>query len=361
MNDTATRIRSLTERLVAIRSVAGNPEGLEASLSCALAELPGYTVERFERNGIKSALVYNTEARPGRFTFLLNCHLDVIPAKDEQFTPRIEGDRLIGAGAMDMKGNLAAALVAFDEVAKTLKTPVALQLVTDEEEGGFDGTKLQVEKGVRADFVLATEPTNFDIVNQARGVLKLHITTHGVTAHGAYPWRGDNAVWKMHEFLTALKAAYPLPTKEGWETTVNVGMLSTDNTAFNKIPDTCTVGIDVRFVSEDSERVLPSILALLPEGTTYDILANEAALFTEKTNEYLAALSKIAADTLGAPVSVRGAQGTSDARHFQVVDCPGIEFGPVGGGIGSDDEWVDLPSLLKYHGIITAFLRSLDA
>jgi succinyl-diaminopimelate desuccinylase len=59
-------------------------------------------------------------------------------------------------------------LFAFIDCAENLKYPVALQLLTDEEIGGFDGTKFQVESGVNAEFVIATEPTNLDIVVKAK-------------------------------------------------------------------------------------------------------------------------------------------------------------------------------------------------
>lgn len=352
------KILPLTKQLVALKSIDGNPEALEEILDLTLSHLSEFTIERFERNGIESALVYNTSARPERFKVLLNTHLDIIPGKEEQYTPRVVGDKMYGAGVMDMKANLAAALFAFKDVAKTVEYPVALQFVTDEELGGFDGTKLQVEEGVRADFVLATEPTNFDIVHKAKGVLWLKITTPGVTAHGAYPWRGENAIWKMQAFLEALKLQRPIPTEEVWETTVNLSTIYATNKAYNKIPDECVVGLDIRFVPEDKDTILKSITDLLPQDATVEILAQEPALSTERNNPFIQSLEKISAPIIGRDVVLRAAQGSSDARHFQPFGCPGIEFGPIGGGIGSDDEWVDIPSLEKYYEIIKKFLTS---
>ncbi len=66
-----------------------------------------YTIERFERNGIKSALIYFGRTRPKEFKVLLNGHLDVVPGKKEAYTPKIKGNRLYGVGAMDMKANVA--------------------------------------------------------------------------------------------------------------------------------------------------------------------------------------------------------------------------------------------------------------
>lgn len=359
MNSSASdRILPLTKELVAIKSIDGNHEALDESLNLALRHLSEFTIERFERKGVKSALVYNTPTRPERFKILLNTHLDIIPAKEEQYIPREVGDRLYGAGVMDMKANLVAALFAFKDIAKEVAYPIALQLVTDEELGGFDGTKFQVEEGVRADFVLATEPTNFDIVHKAKGVLWLKITATGTTAHGAYPWRGDNAIWKIQTFLEALKTQRPIPVGEVWETTVNLSAIEAANKAYNKIPDECVVGLDIRFVPNEADTILESVTRLLPEGATVEILAHEPALATDADSESIKKLESISSSVLGRDIVLRGAQGSSDARHFQPVGCPGIEFGPIGGGIGSDDEWVDVPSLEKYYEIIKQFLRS---
>lgn len=356
MTDKLTEIVELTKKLVAIPSVTENPDGLAEVLTLALSYLPGYTVEHFERNGIKSALVYSAPERPKRFTILLNCHLDVIPGKEEQYTPRVDGDRIYGAGVMDMKANLACALLAFRDVAHMATHPIALQLVTDEEMGGFNGTKLQVEEGVRADFVLATEPTSLDIVYKTKGILWLKITAHGVTAHGAYPWRGENAIWKMHDFLSALQKAFPVPKEEVWSTTVNVSTVASANHAYNKIPDDCVVGLDIRYAPEDTESILGRIQALVPVGFTVEVLAQEPATLTDVENPLIMRLKEIAHATTGKDIVLRGAQGSSDARHFAPVLCPGIEFGPVGGGIGSDEEWVDIPSLESYYEIIKKFI-----
>ncbi len=349
-------IVSLTKKFVSIKSIQGNTKALERILELALSNLKGYTIERFTHNGVKSALIYNSQKRPKRFKIMLNGHLDVIPGKRSQYFPKIKGHRLYGVGSMDMKANVACLIAAFKEVATKVNYPLGLQLVTDEEVGGFDGTKYQVEEGVRADFVIAGEPTNFDIVNRAKGVLWMKISTYGKTAHGAYPWRGENAIWKMEEFFDVLKKRYPIPNQEKWITTVNVSRVETSNQSFNKIPDDCMTWLDVRFIPEEANTIVKSIRRLLPKGFALEIVAKEPALVTDDGNEYIKALQKIGRQVLKKKVTLRGAQGSSDARHFARVNCPGIEFGPIGGGIGSDDEWVDIPSLEKYYRVLTKFL-----
>lgn len=350
------KILDLTEKLISIRSISGNPKGLEAALELALSELTGFTIENFERNGIRSALIYAASERPKCFKVLFSGHLDVVPGKEEQYTPRREGDRLYAIGSMDMKANVACLITAFKQVARSVSYPLGLQLVTDEEVGGFDGTKYQVEQGVRADFVIAGEPTNFDIVHQAKGVLNARITARGTTAHGAYPWRGDNAIWKMQQFLGVLLEKFPIPDKQKWITTLNLSRISTSNTAFNKIPDDCCIDLDIRFVPEDSETAVSALKELMPVGFEIEVLCKEAALSTDSEHACIKLLKEIADSKTAGNIAIRGAQGTSDARFFSQVGCPGVEFGPIGGDIGSDTEWVSVASLEQYTQILIEFL-----
>lgn len=350
----------LIKEFVSIRSTSEDTKALEKILELALSNVKGYTIERFTRNGVKSALIYNSPKRPKKFKIILNGHLDVIPGKEHQYTPHIKDNRLYGVGSMDMKANVVCLMMAFREVADTIRYPLGLQLTTDEETGGFDGTKYQIDKGVRADFVIAGEPTNFDIVHRAKGVLWVEISSKGKTAHGAYPWKGENAILKMNEFLNVLKKKYSIPAQEKWLTTVNVARIETRNVAFNKIPDDCMVGLDIRYIPEDTSTVVRSIQTLLPKGFTFRILAQEPALHTDADNEYVKILQKISGQIIKKKIMLRGAHGSSDARHFVRINCPGIEFGSIGGGIGSDNEWVDIPSLETYYKILKTFLLSIN-
>jgi succinyl-diaminopimelate desuccinylase len=349
-------IVSFTEELIALRTVPERPNQLQQALSLCVSRVRSGTVEHFEHNGWRSILVYNTPVRPERFRVILNGHLDVIPGKDHQYTPGVRGDRLYGVGATDMKANVACIIHVFNEMASQVSYPLALQLVTEEELGGFDGTKYQIEQGVRGDFVIAAESTNFDIVNQAKGVLWVKVTAHGTTAHGAYPWRGDNAVQKMARFLAILESTYPTPRELAWCTTVNVSAIRSANTAYNKIPDHCEVQLDIRFLPGEIDKVLEKLRSIIPRDFTFEIVANEPALFVAESNEFVQHLRTAAEAVRSASCSFYCAQGSSDARHYTRIGDAGVEFGPIGGGIGTDDEWIDIPSLQQYCDVLTRFL-----
>ncbi|QQS61593.1 MAG: M20/M25/M40 family metallo-hydrolase [Candidatus Moraniibacteriota bacterium] len=350
------KILSLAKKLITFQSSFENKKELERIFQFTLSHFQDFNKEYFERNGVKSVLIYNKKRRPKKFTLLLNGHLDIIPAKKNQFIPVIKNDRLYGAGAMDMKANIACLIIAFQEMAHRVSYPLGLQLVTDEEVGGFDGTKYQIEKGVLTDFVLSAEPTNFDIVHQAKGILILKISAKGKTAHGAYPWRGKNAIWMMHNFLSNIQKEYTFPKQEQWVTTLNLNSIETSNKAYNKIPDDCSVSFDVRFVLGEKEIFLEKLKKLMPKNFSLEILVDEDVLYTDPKNNSLLLLQAISKKILKKEVILRGAQGSSDARHFSQRGCPGIEFGPIGGGIGSDEEWVNIPSLSTYYQILSEYI-----
>jgi succinyl-diaminopimelate desuccinylase len=354
------KILSLTKQFVSIKSKFDNQVALDEILRLAQANLQEFTIERFERNGVKSVLVYNSPTRPKKFKIILNGHLDIIPGKDEQYNVTLKDDKLYGVGAMDMKAGVACLIFAFKEVANRIDYPIGLQLVTDEELGGFNGTKYQIEEGVRADFVISGETTNLRILNKTKGVLQVQITCKGVTAHGAYPWRGENAVWKMNKFLNILNEAFPSPSSEQWTTTVNLSRIGTSNNSYNKIPDDCTIWLDIRFIPEDTEIVLEKIKKLLPNEFRMEVLVNEPALFVAENNKYLKKLQQTAKKVTNKDVITYSAHGSTDARHYMHVNTPGIDFGPIGGNIGADDEWVNIPSLLTFYTVLTSFLLSLQ-
>ncbi len=353
------KIVALTKEFVSIKSNSGNANELEKILEIALSNLKGYKIERFENNGVKSALIYNSKKRPQKFKIILNGHLDVVPGKEYQYIPKIINGKLYGVGSMDMKASVACLIIAFEEVASRVNYPLALQLVTDEEIGGFNGTKYQVDRGVKADFVIAGESTNFNIVTKAKGILCVKIFSKGKTAHGAYPWRGKNAIWEMNKFLNLLGERYPVPNHQEWITTVNLSKIKTSNQSFNKIPDDCEIWLDIRYIPEETDTIVNNIKELLSQGFKLNIVSKEPALVVDENNNYLKILQEVDERIIKKKVLLYGAQGSSDARHFTRVGIDGIEFGPIGGNIGSDNEWVSIKSLEQYYQILKNFLLAI--
>jgi acetylornithine deacetylase/succinyl-diaminopimelate desuccinylase-like protein len=180
--------------LLAIPSTADRPDQLHRALEYVLGFVgPGFEVRRFESAGKPSALVYTGRAEGAEdptFHVILNAHLDVVPADADGFQPRRDGDRLYARGAQDMKISALAEALAFRELAASLPQPVALQLVTDEEVGGRNGTRHQLACGVRGRFVIIGETSGLRIVTESKGMLGVNLRAEGHGAHSAYQWLG---------------------------------------------------------------------------------------------------------------------------------------------------------------------------
>jgi succinyl-diaminopimelate desuccinylase len=352
-------LTDFAKKLISIASTRENNAQLHEVITCATEDLKGFTIEHFERDSVPSVLVYSDTVRPEKFKVILNAHLDVVPALESQFHPVEKDGYLYGRGAIDMKAAAAVEILVFKELAKTLSFPVGLQLVTDEEIGGFNGTKLQTEKGVRADFVIAGEPTNFGINTKAKGILWLKVIAKGVTAHGAYPWQGKNALLKLEKFLSRLIEKFPEPTEEVWKTTVNLSRIETRNRTNNKVPDDAVAILDVRFVPEDALTILETIHKLGGGDVEFEVLENEPPQFTDEKDVFVDVLKKAVADIMGEEANLIVKHGGSDVRHFNAVGCAGVTFGPIGSGLHTDDEKVLIKSLEQYSDILKKFLLSL--
>ncbi len=352
-------VLTLAKNLITIRSTHENAEELREVLQIARNALNGNTVEEFERNGIPSLLAYNTPGRPEQFKIILNAHLDVVPGHDYQYSPTVKDGRLYGRGCYDMKAAAAAQIIAFKELAGVVNYPLALQLVTDEEIGGHNGTLYQIEKGVRGDFVIAGEPTDFQIGNKAKGVLWVKIKTNGTAAHGAHLWNGNNAITQMQKIIQKIHKAFPVPSSAKWTSTVNIARIETSNNTINVVPEDCSLYLDIRFTHGKADGILEKIQSFLPSTAEFEVLTNDTSMHTHVKNGYVKYLKKATKNVAHKTPSIIERHGGSDLRHFAQVGCEGVEFGPKGAGLHSDEEWVDIKSLEQYYTILKEFLLSV--
>jgi succinyl-diaminopimelate desuccinylase len=348
---------TLASQLIGLRTDAARHDELRVALDLIARQLPAdVTVEWFVRNGHHSFLAYAGASRPARFRVILNGHVDVIPGKSHQYHATRVDDRLYGVGALDMKSNLAVLCAVFVEMVHQVSYPLALQVVSDEEIGGFDGTLLQIEHGVRADFVISGETTQFNVVHQAKGIVWLKVHAQGMTTHGAYPWRGQNALSMLTTAWQRIATTFPVPTSEAWVTTVNLARIETTNMAFNKVPDAAQMWLDIRCIPADAATVVARIGACVGTECHVEVVTNEPALDVPATHPDIVRIQAAVQAVRGMPAQLRAAMGSSDARHFTRVGCAGVEFGPLGGGIGSDEEWTSVAGLAQYARILRQFL-----
>src|SRR5881275_1481209 len=171
----------LAERL--IRYDTSRPDELIAAAGFVKGWLESRDIEvhDHDHNGLP---VLTAEVGPRRDDapcVVLHGHLDVVPGRPEQFHPRLEGDRLIGRGAYDMKGGLAAMMCALKDADSQERVRVRLVCVPDEESEELDvrSTDDVVRRGLGGEFAITGEPTDLHIGVEAKGVLVMRIEVHG--------------------------------------------------------------------------------------------------------------------------------------------------------------------------------------
>ena len=196
-------------------------------------------------------------------TLLLHGHIDVVPGRPEQFEPRVEGDRLIGRGAYDMKGALAAMLLAVADLREQSRVRVRLGVVPDEEseEDAERGGDLLVSEGFLGDFVITGEPTDMHVGVAAKGVVAMRLRVDGRAAHGATPWLGENAILRALDVFRAIQSL-PFASRSSElfdRPSINLGRILGGD-ALNKVPDTCYIDVDVRYLPEqDPDAILAEV------------------------------------------------------------------------------------------------------
>jgi succinyl-diaminopimelate desuccinylase len=349
--------------LLAVPSTYDRPVDLGRALDLVLGFTgPGFTVERFESGGKPSALVYHGAQR-SHFRVILNAHLDVVPAPPHQFRPRREGDRLYARGAQDMKLSALAQAQVFREVAGRLPYPIALQLVTDEETGGRDGTLHQLEQGVRGEFVIIGEHSGLDIVTESKGIISATLRATGHGAHGAYQWLGDNALVKLHRSLGNILARYPVATEEAWRTTVNLARIQTPNTARNQIPELAEAWLDIRFPPEDADfdgksasEITTYLAAFCEPGVTPAVDYADPPHMADQNRPEVRSLQK-AARNQGYRGGFLRKHGAGDARFYYQHGIDAVAFGISGDGQHGPDEHADTTTIEPYYRALKEFLH----
>jgi succinyl-diaminopimelate desuccinylase len=351
--------RQLAERLISYDT--SRPEGIVTAASFVKGWLEAREID--VRDHVHEGLpVIEAAVGPRGFpSVVFHGHLDVVPGNEEQFSPRVEGDRLIGRGAYDMKGGLAAMLLAMHELVGSDKVRVHLLCVPDEESEEVESrsTDVLVNGGLKADFAITGEPTNLHIGVQAKGVLAMRLEVRGRSAHSSTPWLGDNAVLKAVDVFRQIECLpFSRESSDMFDRpSINLGRIMGGD-ALNRVPDLCVMAVDVRYLpGQDPGEILSQIRAIGDVTVTKTFIHPPAQV--SPANTYVRALrDAVARSVQGEAMSV-GRDGASDAIAFLQAGIPAVEFGPAGGGHHGPEEWVSIASLARYREALVDFVRAL--
>ena len=349
------RIIELAQKAICIKSTADNQENLKEVMNVFVGRFDNtsvFEIKRFLHEGKPSAIIMPKSKVP---KIWFNAHLDVVPGEEHLFSPLIKNNRLIGRGALDMK---TAASCMTELTRKLIMSGhnIGLMLVTDEEIGGQKGTKfLMDQKIVRPEFVIVGEATDFEIGIESKGVLSLEIISKGKSAHGSRPWLGKNAFGEIIKPVQKLLSDFPIPKKEAWKTTINMGAIYAGD-AVNQVPDKCILKLDIRYVPHDDPQLILNRTKKIFLEQEVLVKMFEPPIFSKKTNPYIKLFSKSTNKVLKTKPIFRRGHGSADIRFFTEKGIPAIAFGLRGKGLHSNHEWVSLKEINKYVKILESFI-----
>jgi len=337
-------------------------------------ENEGINHQRFEPvNGHVSVVATVGKGKP---TLILCGHIDVVPAGDfarwsvHPYKGEIREGKIVGRGATDQKGGVAAMLMAVAAVKEfegEIRGRVSVASVSDEEALGPGGALwLLQNKKLAGDVCLITEPTGrldgaYSIVAGERGTCWLKIKAHGKPAHGSTPVLGKNAVAMLTEFLPKLKMLESMVVKVprdaerlvkngrkelSWVAkkqvisvshlarvlnhyTVNVGTIA-GGTKVNVVPENCEAEIDIRVPpGGDQNGVEEFVRSVLPQDLTYEVINRTMPSYTLADNPLIRTVQQGAYRVFGYKPQPTYMAATSDAHHFrELLSLPTVAFGP---------------------------------
>jgi succinyl-diaminopimelate desuccinylase len=349
--------RALTERLVTYDTAT--PEGIQTAAGFIKGWLEAREID--VKDGVHNGLpVLAATVGPKEGpTLVLHGHIDVVPGRPEQFVPRIDGDKLFGRGAYDMKGGLAAMMCTLRDVAEQGRVRVHLVVVADEESDNpaQRGSDYLVEKGYTGDFAITGEPTDLHIGVQAKGVLGLRIEVRGTAAHGSTPWEGDNAIVRAVDVFRTIETLpfagesselFPRPS-------ISLGRIIGGD-ALNKVPDRCVIDVDIRYLPGQDPKTLLQQIEAIPHTDVKTIFHRDPAIVSRRDPFVLMLADSVEEGSSVDRISV-GRDGASDAISFLDAGVPAVEFGPTGAGHHGPEEWVSIDSLAQYRRALVEFVE----
>jgi succinyl-diaminopimelate desuccinylase len=367
----------LAMQLVAQPSVTPKDAGCQAMMTARLKDC-GFSIENLRFGDVDNFWAIHGTSGP---IFCFAGHTDVVPAGPVEswshppFTPTIVEGQLYGRGSADMKGSLAAMVVAAEEFVSEFpkhQGRLAFLITSDEEGIAVNGTVKVVDwlqqQGITPEWCLVGEPSSSTqcgdtIKNGRRGSLGCRLTVKGTQGHVAYPHLAANPI---HLGMPALEEL----TREIWDqgnaffpaTSFQVSNFNAGTGATNVIPGTVEVLFNFRFSTEVTDLQLMDRAEAILNKHQLDYEAewnlSGQPFITERGDLVQAAINCIA-KTTGLEAELSTAGGTSDGRFIAPIGTQVVELGPVNQSIHRVDENVSIDDLNTLTKIYKNILHEL--
>jgi succinyl-diaminopimelate desuccinylase len=365
------RLIRLTQRLIGIDSQ--NPPGDELRIALFvkgyLADL-GLRPKIYEFKKRRANVLASLEGRDKRRSLLITPHLDTVPQGRswhfDPFAAKIQQGKIYGLGATDCKGNLAAALEAIRSLVEE-KTVLSYNLVfaatADEENGSGLGLVPLLDKGILSpDAAVVLDSDDFSIVVTQKGLIHLKVKIQGKKAHGAYPWRGINAIDSAIKILGALKA-YKFASKKNRylkPPTLNIGTIKGGDKV-NVVADWCEFELDFRFLPGMSPKKilldLKNIIRKYARNFKVEIQGIQKPYCIDEKHPLVRYLM-MAMRKIGIRPAIKGSEGATVITFFQDKNIPALAWGFGARACAHiADEYIKIENLYRGTLALDRFLK----
>ncbi|MDQ2904267.1 MAG: ArgE/DapE family deacylase [Chloroflexota bacterium] len=376
-----SEVAELLRQLVAIDSInpdlvpGGAGEGQIARFVAGWLAAAGLAVEIDEPVPGRPNVIGIARGSGGGRSLLLNAHMDTVGVEgmERPHEPYIQGQRLYGRGAYDMKGGLAAIMLAGAAATRrSLRGDVIVTAVVDEEYASL-GTSSIVKKW-RADAAIVSEPTELEICTAHKGFTWFEVETEGSAAHGSLPHLGVDAIVKMGKVLTGLEAldlalrAHPAHPQLG-SGSVHASLIA-GGQELSSYPRRCLLSIERRTIPGESlqtvEAEIPSIFERIAASdatfkATVRTTMTRDPFEISPTEPIVQAVRRHAHTVLGREPGEGGATGWMDSALLAAAGIPTVIIGPGGAGAHAVIEWSDLTQVEQAVEILLAVAEEFCA
>jgi len=378
MNKAYSDTVALLIDLVRRDSVTPEDRGCQDMLGSRLEKI-GFTLEPMPANGVSNLWARKGDTGP---LLVFAGHTDVVPTGNLEhwssapFEAAIIDDHVVGRGAADMKGGVAAMITAVERFVQSgLHTTgsIGILLTSDEEGPATHGTREVIDRlqarSEHIDYCVVGEPTSTDklgdvIRHGRRGSLGAHVIVNGTQGHVAYPHLADNPI---HRALPAMAELSAIQWDQGNDhfppTTLQISNIHAGTGATNVIPGELSIEFNLRYSPETSiEQIQETVQSLLDRHNLDSniIWKDSARPFITDPGTLTDAMQNAIRQESGITATLDTGGGTSDGRFIAPTGAQVIEFGPINATIHQIDEKVsctDIDTLTRiYESVLLQLL-----
>lgn len=363
-------MQNLLTDLVSIPSVSSDIPQLHAVIDriyTEFADIPWVYIVKDISNTKPYILVSNYDTTiDKKADILLSGHVDVVPAStDDQFTPRIEWDRMYGRGTIDMKAMCTVMISTMQELLKTWYTHkrVMLMLTTDEEIG-WETVGTLVEQWYIGDIVLVPDAGDTQtVITSGKGIYTMHISVAGKWWHSARPRLTTNAIDQgikiYQELRETLQEDYELAQEDHRGTSIELTMIDA-GTADNVIPDSANLVINIRHTESYEETLLRNMCKSIVtrHGGTITQEQYGGLVHTDPDDADVQKYLEISQKHFWEEVQLGKMHGATDGRRFWQQGSIVIMQWLDGANLHTKNERVDMSGMEKLKDVMVEYVLS---